>query len=84
MNVQKLIERFAGSDPKKRRSAGDALVTVGEPAVGPVLALSCDEDSPVDWADSAIVLRRIGQPALEPLIEAMASAPTPRCRTRLD
>jgi HEAT repeat protein len=31
----------------------------------------------VDWADSAMVLRRIGRPALEPLVEAMASAPTP-------
>ncbi|TDB87609.1 HEAT repeat domain-containing protein [Actinomadura sp. KC216] len=42
--------------------------------MGPVLDVLCDEDSPVDWGTSAVVLRRIGLPALEPLVEAMVSA----------
>ncbi len=49
---------------------------IGAPAVGPVLDVLCDEDSAVDWSTSATVLRRIGRPALDPLIEAMAKAPT--------
>ncbi|WP_339154961.1 HEAT repeat domain-containing protein [Actinomadura luteofluorescens] len=73
MEIQALIDQLAGPDHK---AAGDALVAVGEPAVRPVLAVLCDEDSPVDWATSATVLRRIGLPALGPLVEAMAAAPT--------
>ncbi|MEV3923233.1 hypothetical protein [Actinomadura coerulea] len=73
METEALIDQLAGPD---RKAAGDALVAVGEPAVRPVLAVLCDEESPVDWAASATVLRRIGLPALGPLVEAMAAAPT--------
>lgn len=73
METEALIDQLAGPD---RRAAGDALVAVGEPAVRPVLAVLCDEESPVDWAAGATVLRRIGLPALGPLVEAMAAAPT--------
>ncbi|RKS77102.1 HEAT repeat protein [Actinomadura pelletieri DSM 43383] len=71
--MEKLITELAGPDP---RPASDALVALGAAAVAPVLEVLCDEDSPVDWGTSAVVLRRIGLPALEPLVEAMATAPT--------
>ncbi|MGP4024015.1 HEAT repeat domain-containing protein [Actinomadura sp. 3N407] len=73
MEIADLLEQLAGRDHK---AASDALVAIGAPAVGPVLAVLCDEDSPVDWSTGAVVLRRIGRPALDPLIEAMAAAPT--------
>ncbi|MFA1538284.1 HEAT repeat domain-containing protein [Actinomadura monticuli] len=73
MEIQALIEQLAGPEQK---AAADALVEIGAPAVDPVLDVLCDEESPVDWGTSASVLRRIGRPALAPLIEAMAAAPT--------
>ncbi|WP_433473776.1 HEAT repeat domain-containing protein [Spirillospora sp. CA-142024] len=79
MEIEKLAERLAGPEQK---AAGDALVAIGGPAVRPVLDVLCDEESPVDWATSAMVLRRIGRPALDPLIEAMATAPTPEVARR--
>jgi hypothetical protein len=79
VEIEELVERLAG---REQRSAGDALVALGESAVRPVLDVLCDEASPVDWATSATVLRRIGLPALNPLIEAMATAPTPEVARR--
>ncbi|WP_396454989.1 HEAT repeat domain-containing protein [Actinomadura sp.] len=73
MKIETLVKRLAGPG---HRAASDALVALGARAVRPVLDVLCDEDSPVDWATSATVLRRIGRPALDPLIEAMATAPT--------
>lgn len=73
VEIQALIEQLAGPDHK---AASDALVEIGAPAVGSVLDVLCDEGSPVEWSTSATVLRRIGRPALDPLIEAMAAAPT--------
>ena len=69
MKIETLVKRLAGPG---HRAASDALVALGAQAVRPVLDVLCDEDSPVDWATSATVLRRIGRPALDPLIEAMA------------
>lgn len=73
METKALIEQLAGPDPK---AAIDALVQLGAPAVRPVLDVLCDEDSPVEWSTSAIVLRRLGRPSLDPLLEAIATAPT--------
>ncbi|WP_301174432.1 HEAT repeat domain-containing protein [Actinomadura geliboluensis] len=73
MEIQALIEQLAGPDHK---SASDALVQLGAPAVRPVLDVLCDEDSPVEWSTSATVLRNIGRPSLDPLLEAIAAAPT--------
>lgn len=42
----------------------------------------CDEGSPVDWTVSADVLRKIGEPALLPLAEAVASAESPEAARR--
>lgn len=71
VKISELVEQLAGGEKKP---AGDALVALGEVAVRPVLDVLCDEGSPVDWVTSAVVLRRIGLPALDPLIEAMATA----------
>lgn len=65
------------------RSARDALVEQGEAAVAGVLELLCDERSPVDWAASADVLRRIGEPALLPLVRAAATAKSPEVARRV-
>ncbi|MEO3827417.1 HEAT repeat domain-containing protein [Actinomadura sp. B10D3] len=81
MEIEELVEGLAGAE---QRPAVEALVAFGEAAVRPVLDVLCDEESPVDWSTSAVVLRRIGLPALDPLIEAMVTASSAevarRCR----
>ncbi|MEU9019104.1 HEAT repeat domain-containing protein [Actinomadura sp. NPDC048394] len=74
MSIEELMRRLAAKETQ--RAAADELVALGEPAVRPVLDALCDEESPVEWSTSATILRRIGRPALEPLMEAMAAAPT--------
>lgn len=71
-----LVEQLAAPDRDVRRSAADALVAAGPVAVGPVLEVLCDEDSPVEWGTSAMVLRRIGDAAFAPLAEVIASTPS--------
>ncbi|MFD9353460.1 HEAT repeat domain-containing protein [Streptomyces sp. NPDC060031] len=60
----------------------DALVQQGAEVVGPVLEVLCDEWSPVEWSVSSDVLCRIGQPALLPLAETIASADSPEVARR--
>jgi hypothetical protein len=76
VDVQVLLDRLGSSDVRLRKDASDALVALGAEAVGPVLEVLCDEESAVEWSASAWVLRQIGRPALEPLVEATVAAPT--------
>ncbi|WP_052745140.1 HEAT repeat domain-containing protein [Streptomyces sp. WM6386] len=46
------------------------------------LDMLCDEGSPVDWSVSADVVVRIGEPALLPLAEVLASAESPEVARR--
>lgn len=71
-----MLHGLADSDNEQVKAASAALVELGAAAVGPVLAVLCDESSAVEWSTSASVLRGIGAPALEPLTEAIAAAPT--------
>ncbi|MEU6377130.1 HEAT repeat domain-containing protein [Streptomyces sp. NPDC046909] len=64
------------------KEARDALVEQGAPVVAAVVEVLCDEGSPVDWTVSADVLRRIGEPALLPLAEAVAAADSPEAARR--
>ena len=83
MRIQELIDRFVSAgDRQAQMSAGMALAALGAPAVGPLVAILCDEKSAVDSSVSGLLLREIGRPALEPLIEAIASAPTPEAARR--
>src|SRR6185295_4280894 len=63
--------------------AARAPARIGAPAVGPVLAVLCDESSPVEWSDAAMVLREIGEPALGPLMDAAAAAATKEVARRV-
>ncbi|MFE6049303.1 HEAT repeat domain-containing protein [Kitasatospora sp. NPDC056446] len=65
------------------RPARDALVARSAAAVPAVLGVLCDERSPVDWAASADVLRRIGEPALLPLVQAAVAADSPEVARRV-
>ena len=76
VTIRRLLDQLADGDRARSRAAGDTLVALGETAVGPVLAVLCDVESAVEWSTSASVLRRIGAPALTPLTEAIATAPT--------
>jgi hypothetical protein len=80
VTFDELLERLTADDP----DAQQTLVSAGSPAVGPVLRVLCDESSPVPWYRLTAVLRRIGAPAFEPLVAALAAAPTAevarRCR----
>ncbi|MFC9327378.1 HEAT repeat domain-containing protein [Kitasatospora sp. NPDC057015] len=81
MDDEQLTEELSGTWDRTR-SARDALVTRGADAVGPVLAVLCDERSPVDWTVPADVLSRIGEPALGPLVEAVTAATSPEVTRR--
>ncbi|MGA5818047.1 HEAT repeat domain-containing protein [Kitasatospora sp. NPDC094028] len=56
------------------QAARDALVARGAAVVPAVLGLLCDEASPVDWLLPSDVLRRVGEPALRPLVRAAENA----------
>lgn len=62
MDVELLTESLRGSWDHTR-PARDALVERGASAVGAVLDVLRDEQSPVEWTVSADVLCRIGGPA---------------------
>ncbi|MFJ7281034.1 HEAT repeat domain-containing protein [Kitasatospora sp. NPDC098663] len=73
MDKRLLAEELSGAW-NDNRTFRDALVEQGEGVVAAVLALLRDEGSPVDWATSADVLCRIGEPALLPLVQAAVKA----------
>lgn len=82
MSVRDLLEELTHPESQRRRSARDRLVEAGADAVAPLVATLLDEESPVDWADAGTILRRIGRPAFDPLVAAIASAPTDETRRR--
>jgi len=53
-----------------QKSAADALVKIGDPAVGPLIAMLNDED-PEAQKLAADVLVKMGSPAIDPLIAAL-------------
>ncbi|MDN3025819.1 HEAT repeat domain-containing protein [Streptomyces sp. S.PB5] len=64
------------------KEARDALIEQGASVVAAVLEVLCDASSPVDWTVPADVLCKIGEPALLPLAEAVASAASPEAARR--
>ncbi|UCM88559.1 HEAT repeat domain-containing protein [Streptomyces marincola] len=65
-------------------AAGDAGRADGTWVVDPLLGILTDEDSPVPWTEAAAMLRRVGEPALMPLAEAIANARTPTAARRAE
>ncbi|MFF0298587.1 HEAT repeat domain-containing protein [Kitasatospora sp. NPDC004614] len=82
MDKRLLAEELSGTW-NDTRAFRDALVEQGEGVVAAVLVLLCDEGSPVDWAASADVLCRIGEPALLPLAQAAVAADSPEVVRRV-
>ncbi|MFB9930347.1 HEAT repeat domain-containing protein [Amycolatopsis halotolerans] len=82
MGIPELIEQLAAPEMEARQAAGAALVAAGAAAVGPVLAVLCNEASPVYWGDPANVLRRIGDPAFDPVLDVILSTGTEEVRRR--
>ncbi|MDN3357741.1 HEAT repeat domain-containing protein [Actinomadura sp. DC4] len=83
MELQTLVDGFTGAgDRQAQLAAGKELAALGAPAVAPLVAVLCDESSAVDWSVTGVLLREIGRPALEPLADAIASAPTPEAARR--
>ncbi|MDT0309088.1 hypothetical protein RM780_19285 [Streptomyces sp. DSM 44917] len=86
MEIQRLIGLIGllggqdGTDPRvtsARESARSALVARGGAAVPLLLAELREDDGPLGWSEAAFLLRRIGEPALMPLADAIAAAPSP-------
>ncbi|MGR7002041.1 hypothetical protein ACU686_35200 [Yinghuangia aomiensis] len=73
MDPRLLVESLSGS-AEHIRATRDALLAQGN-AVGPVLQVLRDEQSPVDWTVSADILRGTGEPP--PVADAASSASTP-------
>lgn len=82
MRVTALVQRLGSGVEARRRAAQRRLIAAGETAVGPLLDILCDESSPIDWGESAHVLRRIGDPAFGPLVDALAAAASPEVADR--
>ncbi|MEV7189409.1 HEAT repeat domain-containing protein [Kitasatospora sp. NPDC093102] len=82
MDKRLLTEKLSGAW-NDTRLFRDALVEQGEGVVAAVLELLCDERSPADWAASADVLCRIGEPALLPLVQAAVAADSPEVARRI-
>lgn len=76
------VDGIASPDPGVRRAALERLSSADAGAVAPLIAVLCDEQSPVDWSLPAIALRKIGDAAFDPLVEAIATAPTPEIARR--
>ncbi|KOV35768.1 hypothetical protein ADK60_08690 [Streptomyces sp. XY431] len=75
MLTHQLVLALVAPDEAVRRTAEDALVSLG-PAVLPVLMEHlCDAASPVREAALLSVLRRTGTSAFQPVLEALQSAP---------
>lgn len=75
MDVRTLTDDLSGTF-HETRAARDALVARGAAVVPAVLGLLCDVASPVDWIVPSDVLRRVGEPALAPLVRAAEDAGT--------
>jgi hypothetical protein len=91
MEIQRLIRLLGrigdegGDAPAaraRREAARRALTAHGAGAVGPLLAVLWDDDAPLPWPEAACLLRRIGEPALGPLADALVAAPTGVALTR--
>ncbi|MFI6289601.1 HEAT repeat domain-containing protein [Streptomyces sp. NPDC051018] len=81
MDKRLLTEGLSGARNDTRLTR-DALVEQGTAVVAAVLELLCDERSPVDWTAPADILRRIGEPALLPLVQAAVAADSPEVARR--
>ncbi|WP_162468199.1 HEAT repeat domain-containing protein [Streptomyces adustus] len=81
MDKDQVTEQLSGSW-QDTRPARDALVRQGAAVATAVVDVLADERSPVDWTISADVLCRIGEPALLPLAQAVASADSPEVARR--
>ncbi|GIG69550.1 HEAT repeat domain-containing protein [Phytomonospora endophytica] len=82
MEPEPLADEIASTDPGVREAAWERLSSAGAGAVAPLIAVLCDEDSPVEWSRPAVLLRKIGDAAFDPLVEAIATAPTPEVARR--
>ncbi|HEY1180209.1 MAG TPA: HEAT repeat domain-containing protein, partial [Phytomonospora sp.] len=76
MEPEHIADEIASTDPGVREAALERLSSAGAEAVAPLVAVLCDEDSPVEWSRPAVILRRLGDAAFDPLVEAIATAPT--------
>ncbi|MFI7278064.1 HEAT repeat domain-containing protein [Streptomyces sp. NPDC049879] len=79
--MDRLVRALAA--PDTRRDAADALAGLGAAAVPPVLRELTDEDSPVEWSTSAMLLRRLGAAAFDAVVRCLAVAGAPEVRRRL-
>ncbi|WP_330461030.1 HEAT repeat domain-containing protein [Streptomyces sp. NBC_00820] len=81
MDKHLLTDALSGSRDRAE-PARALLVEQGAEAVAAVLDVLCDEHSPVDWTVPADILRGIGEPALLPLAQAVATAASPEVARR--
>lgn len=82
MSFEAEIHSLASADNDVRLAASQALSASGAAAVAPLMEHLCDEGSPIEWSTTAWVLRRIGDPAVRPLIDVIASDASAEVRRR--
>jgi hypothetical protein len=74
MDLSVLVDRLGAVDPGERSGAADALVAAGAPAVAPLLAALFRQGVPASDSPYLETLRRLGDEALAPLVQAIADA----------
>lgn len=81
MRISSLVEQLRAHDPGHRQAAANALVAASALAVGPLVAALRDSNG---WyAHNYVeVLQQIGDPALQPLVDALANGTSPRAHNR--
>jgi HEAT repeat protein len=71
-----LLEQLGSESIEQRKGAREALAAMGVAAMPALLAALVEEPSTADRGDLASLLRKVGEPALQPLIDILASAPS--------
>ncbi|NUP49764.1 MAG: hypothetical protein HOW97_21005, partial [Catenulispora sp.] len=82
MSLEADIRSLASPDKDVQATARRTLIASGAAAVPPLMAHLRDEDSPIAWSATAWVLRQIGEPAAQPLIDVIASDASEEVRRR--
>ena len=82
MDLPKRIGELTSPDKSVQVAARQALVAAGAAAVDLLMSHLRDEASPLRWSEPAWILRQIGDPAFNALVETIASGASSEVRRR--
>lgn len=80
MPVGKLLDNLASADRETREAAINAATT---DALGALMEALCDENSPIDWSNTARAVQRLGDPAFDVVLAALREPVSDDVKRRL-